>query len=109
MLGPSLLGAVAFVVLTRMDVAVFISALQRVAHSPTVLHLKRLNALVRWLQRNLKRLRYRRLPNLNGGAHLRMYSDAAFKREGDSGHSMRGSLYLLVPGQDENAFKHKHL
>ena len=40
----SLLGAVAFATLTRHDVAVYVSALQRAAHKATTIHLKRLNA-----------------------------------------------------------------
>ena len=43
----SLLGAIAYALLTRMDIAVYVAALQRAAHEATVLRLKRLNAVVR--------------------------------------------------------------
>ena len=39
----SLLGVVAFLLLTRIDVAVFVSALQRWGHAPMIIHVKRLN------------------------------------------------------------------
>ena len=43
----SLLGAVAFLLLTRADVAVYASALQRLGHAPKVIHAKRLNVLTK--------------------------------------------------------------
>ena len=43
----SLLGAVAYLLLTRMDIAVHVAALQRVSKAPTILHVRRLNAVVR--------------------------------------------------------------
>ena len=43
----SLLGAVAFLLLTRADVAVYVSALQRWGHAPKVIHVKRLNVLTK--------------------------------------------------------------
>ena len=42
----SLLGAVA-TALTRLDVVVFIVALQRFSHAPLIIHVKRLNVLVK--------------------------------------------------------------
>ena len=93
MLYWSVLGALNFALLTRCDIAVFVGALQRVAHKPTILHCKRLNAVLRWAQRNPAQLRYRRFNTLEN-QHLRVYSDAAFKKEEADGHSMRGALYL---------------
>ena len=45
----SLLGAVAYAMLTRIDAAVYVAALQRVAHAPLVIHVRRLNAVTRWM------------------------------------------------------------
>ena len=42
----SLLGAVAYLAQTRVDIVVFICALQRVTHKPTILHVRRLNRLL---------------------------------------------------------------
>ena len=55
----SLLGAVAFAVLTRLDIAVFVVALQKAAHAATMLHVRRLNAVTRYMQRNPQHLTYR--------------------------------------------------
>ena len=104
----SVLGAIAFALLTRVDIAVFVSALQRHSHKPLIIHCKRLNSVVRWAQRNPKRIRYRRFTkqDVNGvDTHLRMYSDAAFKKEEEDGHSMRGALYIRCEGNHSEAFQ----
>ena len=85
----SLLGAVAYLYLTRTDVLVFVSACQRHGHKPSIIHVKRLNTIVRWLQRNPKKLAYVRFEPKN--THLRIISDAAFKQEEEKGHALRGA------------------
>jgi len=100
----SLLGAIAYVYLTRVDILVFIAALQRFAHSPKIIHVKRLNAVVRWVQRNPKRLTYRSFSTIL--SHLKVVSDAAFKKEEDKdkGFGLRGSIYLRAPGNTDKCF-----
>ena len=46
----SLLMALSYALQTRVDLGVYVVALQRIAHEPTFMHLRRLNALVRWAQ-----------------------------------------------------------
>ena len=87
----SLLGAVAYALMTRIDVAVFVCAMQRVIHKPKVIHVKRLNAVLRWTQANPTRLNLR---PATGPSHLRCVGDAAFKKEEEAGHSLRGALSL---------------
>ena len=58
----TLLGAVAWLVQTRLDIVVYVSALQRHSHAPLAIHLKRLNRLVRYIQKNPQKLYYRPLP-----------------------------------------------
>ena len=102
----SILGAIAFAALTRPDLAVFISALQRHSQSPCIIHAKRLNMVVRWAQRNPRRIKYVSLDKLSRPTgstvptHLRQYGDAAFKKEETTGHSMRGALYIRTAGRD---------
>ena len=48
----SLLMALAFALQTRLDLGVYVVALQRIAHEPTYAHLRKLNALVRWALSN---------------------------------------------------------
>ena len=94
----SLLGAVAFTGLTRLDVIVFIVALQRFSHAPLVIHVKRLNALVKWMQANPRKLVYRRFKS--GVSHLKIIADSSFKKEEEKGHSIRGVLHVRVDGTD---------
>ena len=57
----SLLGAIAWFNMTRCDIMVYVVSLQRVAHQPTALHARRLNAIVRYAQRHPKGITYRPL------------------------------------------------
>ena len=106
----SVLGAIAYAVLTRCDIAVFVAALQRRSQNPQIIHVKRLNAVVRWAQRNPKGIVFGPLDNTARPAgsiiptHLRQISDAAFKKEEDSGHSMRGAAYMRCAGNQESDF-----
>ena len=75
----SLLGAIAYATHTRVDVMVFIVAMQRQNHNPEVQHVRKLNKLLRWVQRNPNKLSYKSLPSKD--SHLRIISDAAFKKE----------------------------
>ena len=95
----SLLGAVAFLYLTRADVLVFITACQRHGHAPKVIHVKRLNTILKWIQAHPKRLKYS--PFKHQDSHLCVVSDAAFKKEDekDKAHSLRGTLYLRTDGR----------
>ena len=103
----SVLGAIAFASLTRPDIGVFISALQRYSQAPKIIHAKRLNAVVRWAQRNPRKIAYRALDTQQRPVgsvvptHLREHSDAAFKKEDDTGHSMRGAVYVRTLGNKE--------
>ena len=73
--------------------------------------MRRLNKLMRWVQRHPKRLKYNRL--VGGGrtaeagvgpTHLKIVSDAAFKKETEKGHCLRGALFLRAPGNDSDSF-----
>ena len=85
-----LLGAVAYALMTRIDVAVFACAMQRVTHKPKISYAKRLKAVLRWMQTKIRRLILR---PATGPSHLRCVGDAAFKQE-EAGHSLRGALFL---------------
>ena len=71
----SLLGAIGYATHTRVDVMVFIVALQRRNHTPAVQQVRILNNLLRWVQRNPKNLTYRKLSAKE--THVRIVSDAA--------------------------------
>jgi len=94
----SLLGAVAYAGLTRVDAIVFIVALQRHSHASDVIHVKRLNVLVKWLQKNPKKITYKRF--YSKVQHIKIIADSSFKKEEDKGHSLRGLLVLLCDGSE---------
>ena len=54
--------------------------------------MKRLNAVVRWMQRHPKKLHYRN--QAGEEAVLKCISDSAFKKEQDSGHAVKGALFI---------------
>ena len=55
----SLLGAVAYLSLTRVDVLVFTSALQRHMAKSKLEHVRKLNKLLRWVQKHPCKLAYK--------------------------------------------------
>ena len=93
----SLVGAVACCLITRLDVAVYVVALQRFLQKPKIIHIKRLNTVVRYMQRILMELHYNKL---KGNITLVMYSDSVFKKEDDTGHALKGALFLRIPTSD---------
>ena len=107
----SLLGAMAWCNMTRCDLMVYVVALQRVAHQPRIIHVRRLNAVVRYAQRNPRGIKYQPLrPHGRAGSQgsapgrdaLRVLavSDSAFKKEEEDGHAMKGVFILLGGGGD---------
>ncbi|CAE7363144.1 RE1 [Symbiodinium sp. KB8] len=58
----SLLMTLAYGLLTRPDIAVFITALQRESHQARVVHVKRLNTLLQWVQANPRSIQYPVMP-----------------------------------------------
>jgi hypothetical protein len=96
----SSLGAVAFCSLTRIDAAVFIVALQRVAHKPQVIHFKRLCALIRYLKRSPQALVYKAFKGRT--SHIRLISDAAFRKEDDDAHALKGAVFVRVDADPDD-------
>ena len=89
----SLLGAVAFACLTRVDIAVFVVALQRMASKATILHIKRLNVVVRYMKRYPMCLVYERL---DPEVCLLGQGDSAFKKEEETGYALKGGVFMLI-------------
>ena len=93
----SLLGGVAWMVLTRSDISVYVQALQRRAQTPRVEDCKRLNVVCRYIKRRPRGLRYRKFRKGIPQAII-CFSDAAFKAlvEESSGLALRGCCILLA-------------
>ena len=97
----SLVGALAWLVLTMPCICVYVAFLQRQTQSPTLGHIRKANRLLRWVRKHRLRLGiwFRRL---SGPLRLVTISDSAFKAEEYKGLVMRGCVILLaeVPGGD---------
>ena len=94
----SLLMALAYTLLTRLDLCVYVTALQRFAQKPQAQHVKRLNVLVRWAQRHPLRIVYKQM---QCAKRILGESDAGFRKEQDedghlNGRSSRGVNYLRL-------------
>ena len=91
----SLLMALAYALQTRIDLGVYVVALQRVAHEPCFIHMRRLNALVRWAQKHPLEMKYRAMKR---DRHSEVHSDAGFRKETkdeiEMGRNQRGANFI---------------
>jgi Reverse transcriptase (RNA-dependent DNA polymerase) len=94
----SLLGGLSWTVQTRMDIAVFICALQRAAKTPLGEHAGRCNKVLKWARKHPYFLTYKKM---RGEATVLTISDSAFRKEDARGLAMRGSITGLAPFQEE--------
>ena len=72
----TLLGAAAWLLQTRLDIMIYVSSLQRMSKKPTIVELKRINRLIRYVQQHPRRLRYRKL---SVPIHVVAVGDSAFQ------------------------------
>ena len=89
----SLLMTIAYSLLTRPDIAVFVTALQRESHQARVVHVKRLNLLLKWAQANPRKLTY---PVMEYPDMLLQISDSSYKAKAEDGLSVRGLVSVRV-------------
>ena len=91
----SLLGGVAWLILTRAEAAVYVQSLQRAGATPTYGHLRRINVLLRYITKETSGLTYKTMQH---PLKLVGMSDAAFKAqpEDSAGLALRGLAVLLV-------------
>ena len=94
----SLVGALAWLVLTMPAICVYVAYLQRHTKAPTLGHVRRGNRLLRWIRRNKARLGvwFRKL---QGPLRLITLSDSAFKAQDYQGLVMRGCIILLIEAE----------
>ena len=72
----TLLGPLAWLLQTRIDVAVYVAMLQRHCKAPKAEHLRKMNRLLRYIHRNPQGLTYEQLPVL---CRLILVGDSAFQ------------------------------
>ena len=84
----SLVGALAWIVLTEPAICIYVSYLQRHTQAPTMKHVRDSNRLLRWIKKNLKQLgvRFNRLAE---PLRLVALSESAFKAQEYNGLVMR--------------------
>ena len=85
----SLVGALAWLILTMPSICMYVSYLQRQTKAPNLGHIRRANRLLRWIRRNIKRLGvyFRRLRT---PLHVITLADSAFKAQDYQGLVMGG-------------------
>eukprot|EP00971_Amphidinium_carterae_P182427 3620375-Amphidinium_carterae.1 len=91
----SSLMTVAYLTVSRPDIAVYVAALQRTSHKRKVTEVRKLNAIIRWVKANPCQLVFKVPPTPM--CSLLVMSDAGFAAEHDSGRSHRGAVVLLAP------------
>ena len=107
----SLLGAVAYALLTQHWLAVYVVALQRVTQEPRMIHIRRLNALVRKAQAVLARLVFKPMVCKRV---IDCHSDSGFSEEQEKGYGIRGANIIRfgqgpTPGNNTSAPDVVHL
>ena len=85
----SLLGGLSWLIQTRADICVYVTALQRIASKATVGHALKINKLTKWVRRKKCHLSYKRM---TGNIQLACVSDSAFKTEPNSSIALRGAI-----------------
>ena len=94
----SLLGALAWLLQTRIDICTYVGYLQRHAHAPTVLHLKKANKLLSWCKRVKTGIRYTQLKE---PLRIVTIADSAYSASDQDCLSIRGHLIALAGSDSE--------
>jgi hypothetical protein len=91
----SLLGGLAWLVLTRLDICIYVQAMQRHAQAPRVSDVRKLNRLLRWVQRRPAGIVFHRH---KGKMRISAVSDSAFRslEDNTTGLALRGFVVLLT-------------
>ena len=84
----SLVGAIAYSLMTPSWVAVFIVALQRQLKRPQAIHVRRLNAVLRKMQQRPHPVFFAAMECMN---LIDVHSDSGFSKEENKGYSIRGA------------------
>ena len=103
----SLLGGLAWLVLTRLDICIYVQCMQRHAQSPRVEDVRKLNRLLRWVQKRPAGIVYMRHPqrkNKSLSWRLTAISDSAFRslEDNTTGLALRGYVILLTVKTSEH-------
>jgi len=91
----SLLGALAWLLITRADISPYVGYMQRLAGKPKKKHLKMCNQVLRYVKRNTTGLRYKKLM---GNPYLLCVADSAYQANEDRTDciALRGYFIFLA-------------
>jgi hypothetical protein len=95
----SVLGGLSWLIQTRLDIAIYVCALQRASKQATVEHYIRLNKVVKWVKKVPSGIWYKKL---TGKTKILVISDSAFKREDATGLAMRGAIIAIASKEDHH-------
>jgi len=87
----SLLGALAYSLITQHWLAVYVVALQRSTKDPRMIHIRRINALVRKAQQAPAKIVYQCMAC---NRDIDVHSDSGFSKEQEKGYGIRGANYI---------------
>ena len=98
----SLLGGLAWLVLTRLDICIYVQCMQRHAQAPRVGDIRKLNRLLRWVQKRPAGIVYLRHRAQDLRWRISAVSDSAFRslEENTTGLALRGFVILLTASTD---------
>lgn len=91
---------------TRLDICVYICALQRAAKAPQAQHALRLIKVCKWIKRKSSQLLYKKLQT---PTRIVAASDAAFRKEDVKGLAMRGAVIMICEHNDHHPGGHCHV
>ena len=93
------LGVLSWLVQTRYDVSVYVAALQRVAQTPRMAHLRKVGRVLKWVRRRRYSIRYR---SLRRPLKVLVVSDSSFRKEDNTGLAMRGAFVCIAEQQSQS-------
>jgi len=104
----SLLGGLAWLLMTRADISAWIGFLQRLGRKPKRVHLKMINKVLRYCKRNSAIINYKRLP---GKPYILLIADSAYTTNDDSTDciALRGYFVFLACAIPGKPFPASHL
>ena len=104
----SLLGGLAWLLMSRADISAWIGFLQRLGRKPKRTHLKMINKVLRYCKRNSAIINYRRLP---GKPYILLIADSAYTTNDDDTEciALRGYFVFLACAIDGKPFPASHI
>ena len=97
----SLLMTIAYSLITRPDIAVFVTALQRESHKALYVHVTRINTLLKWAQANPRKITYPVMRDYPDA--LVQISDSSYRAKAEDGLLVRGLVSVRACLKDIDA------